>query len=132
MYLLDTNIFLEALLEQDRTDEVKKLFSTKPLDDFYITDFSLHSIGVILFRLKQPDLYNSFMRDLVLDGLGILTLRTSELLQLSEIADKFQLDFDDAYQYVSAKKYDLQLISFDQDFDKTDIHRIEPIDVLVS
>jgi predicted nucleic acid-binding protein len=132
MYLLDTNIFLEALLEQDRTDEVKKLFSTKPLDDFYITDFSLHSIGIILFRLKQPDLYNSFVKDLVLDGLGILTLRNSELLQLSEIADKFQLDFDDAYQYVSAKKYDLQLISFDQDFDKTDIQRREPIDVLVS
>ena len=131
MYLVDTNIFLEALLEQQRTDEVKKLFRTKPLDDFYITDFSLHSIGVILFRLKQSELFIAFIKDLVLDGIGILTLRNSELLQLADIVSRYQLDFDDAYQYVSAKKYELQLISFDKDFDKTDIKRKEPIDILV-
>ena len=130
MYLVDTNIFLEALLEQERTDDVKNLFKTKSLDYFYITDFSLHSIGVILFRLKQSELYNSFIEDLILDGLGILTLQNSEMLQLSEIVNRYQLDFDDAYQYISAKKYDLQLISFDKDFDKTDIKRKEPIDIL--
>jgi len=130
MYLVDTNIFLEALLEQERTEEVKKLLKTKPLDDFYITDFSLHSIGVILFRLKQSELYNSFIEDLILDGIGILTLRNSELLQISEIVVRYNLDFDDAYQYVSAKKYDLQFLSFDKDFDKTDIKRKEPIDIL--
>lgn len=129
MYLVDTNIFLEALLEQQRTDEVKKLFRTKPLDDFYIIDFSLHSIGVILFRLKQSELFNAFIEDLVLDGIGILTLRNSELLQLSEIVNRYHLDFDDAYQYASARKYDLQIISFDKDFDRTDIKRKEPIDI---
>lgn len=130
MYLVDTNIFLEALLEQHRTDEVKRLFRTKPLDDFYITDFSLHSIGVILFRLKQSELYYSFIEDLILNGIEILNLRDSELLRLHDIAIQYNLDFDDAYQYVSAKKYDLQFISFDNDFDKTDINRKEPIDIL--
>lgn len=130
MYLVDTNIILEALLEQQRTDEVKKLFRTIALDNFYITDFSLHSIGVILFRLKQSELYNSFIEDLVLDGIGILTLKPSDMLLLSENVKQFHLDFDDAYQYVSAKKYDLQIISFDKDFDTTDIKRKEPIDIL--
>ncbi len=130
MYLVDTNIFLEALLEQQRTDEVKKLFRTKSLDNFYITDFSLHSIGVILFRLKQSELYSSFIEDLILDGIGILTLRNSELMQISEIVNTYNFDFDDAYQYVSAKKYGLQFLSFDKDFDKTDIKRKEPIDIL--
>jgi predicted nucleic acid-binding protein len=40
------------------------------------------------------------------------------------------LDFDDAYQYAYqytlAQKYSLELVSFDKDFDKTDIVRIEP------
>lgn len=130
MYLIDTNIFLEALLEQNRTDEVKRLFRTKPLADFYITDFSLHSIGVILFKLKQSRLYYSFIEDLILDGIGILSLRNSDLLKLHEISIRYDLDFDDAYQYVSTKKYDLQFISFDKDFDKTDINRKEPIDIL--
>ncbi len=130
MYLLDTKIFLEALLEQQRTDEVKQLFKTIPLDDLYITDFSLHSIGVILFRFKQAELYCSFIKDLILDGMGILTLRDSELLELHDIAVRYHFDFDDAYQYLSAKKFGLQFISFDKDFDKTDINRKEPIDIL--
>lgn len=130
MYLVDTNIFLEALLEQERTEEVKKLFSIKPLDGFYATDFSLHSIGVILFKLAQFELYDSFIKDLIIGGIGILTLKNQELLQISEIAGRYNLDFDDAYQYVSAKKYDLLLLSFDRDFDKTDINRKEPVDIL--
>ena len=45
-------------------------------------------------------------------------------------ADKFNLDFDDAYQYAVAAKYELQLISFDTDFDRTERKRKEPIEVL--
>ncbi len=33
---------------------------------------------------------------------------------------KFNLDFDDAYQYVAAEKYTLTLVSFDADFDRTE------------
>jgi hypothetical protein len=39
---------------------------------------------------------------------------------LDTVAKKFALDFDDAYQYVVAEKYDLQLVSFDADFDRTE------------
>jgi hypothetical protein len=33
-----------------------------------------------------------------------------------EVMDRFTLDFDDAYQYCSAEKYHLTLVSFDGDF----------------
>ena len=52
-YLIDTNVFLEGLLGQEKTKEVEKLFQTISLAQMAITDFSLHSIGVILFRLKK-------------------------------------------------------------------------------
>ena len=39
---------------------------------------------------------------------------------------EFNLDFDDAYQYALAKKYNLKIVSFDSDFDKTDLERLLP------
>ncbi len=48
----------------------------------------------------------------------------------AELAFKVGLDFDDGLHYYYAKKIGLKLISFDKDFDKTDIKRLEPRDVL--
>nr|WP_243666302.1 PIN domain-containing protein [Vulcanisaeta sp. JCM 16159] len=48
----------------------------------------------------------------------------------AELAFKVGLDFDDGLHYYYAKKMGLKLISFDKDFDKTDIERLEPHDVL--
>jgi len=41
-------------------------------------------------------------------------------------ARKFNLDFDDAYQYVVAEKNNLEIISFDGDFDRTKKGRKTP------
>ena len=43
---------------------------------------------------------------------------------------QFQLDFDDALHYATAKKHNLTLVSFDQDFDRTDLPRKTPSDIL--
>ncbi len=39
---------------------------------------------------------------------------------------RFSLDFDEAYQYVSAEKFGLTLISVDADFDRTEKGRKSP------
>ena len=44
---------------------------------------------------------------------------------------KFKLDFDDAYQYVAADKYDLIIVSFDTDFDTTEKGRKTPKEILL-
>jgi uncharacterized protein len=47
-------------------------------------------------------------------------------VRVEEVAAAFGLDFDDAYQYVVAEKFDLVLVSFDMDFDRTDKKRMIP------
>jgi predicted nucleic acid-binding protein len=45
-------------------------------------------------------------------------------------AAQFQLDFDDALHYATAKKHNLALVTFDRDFDRTDLTRAAPADIL--
>jgi len=52
---------------------------------------------------------------------------TNELVRVME---QFNLDFDDAYHYVAARKYNLILVSFDSDFDRTPFGKKEPRDFL--
>lgn len=130
MYLVDTNIFLEGLLEQERVETVRSFFKSIDLDKLFISDLSLHSIGIILFNLKKTDLFIAFLNDLVIDGIEVLSLSADELTKLDTVARGFNLDFDDAYQYFLAAENNLQLISFDKDFDKTERGRKEPVDVI--
>jgi len=50
-----------------------------------------------------------------------------EELVASELAGKVDLDFDDGLQYYYAKKAGIQIVSFDRDFDETDVKRVEPL-----
>ena len=95
-----------------------------------MTDFSVYSIGIALVRLKNFTFFTRFVEDMIDDGISILSLTPEDLKTLNQPIQKFNLDFDDAYQYAVAEKYDLQLISFDKDFDSTERGRKEPIDVL--
>lgn len=63
-YLVDTNIFLEILLLQEKTEKCKKILR-KYKDEIVISDFSLHSIGVILFRHRKELIYFKFIVDVV-------------------------------------------------------------------
>ncbi len=123
MYLVDTNIFLEGLLHQDKADDVRVFLQSIDFNTIFMTDLSLHSIGIILFRLDNFELFISFLEDVVVDGIGVLSVEPENLKILDQIIQKFSLDFDDAYQYAIADKYALQLISFDKDFDRTDSKR---------
>ncbi len=53
-------------------------------------------------------------------------LDENDLVEMIHDKDCDGLDFDDTYQYFSAKKYNLTIISFDKDFDKTVIGRKTP------
>ena len=130
MYLVDTNIFLEALLRQERAAEVESFFQSIDLDTIFMTDFSVYSIGIALFRVKNFTIFTRFVEDMIVDGISILSLTPEDLKTLNQSTQKFNLDFDDVYQYAVAEKYDLQIISFDKDFDLTERGRKEPIDVL--
>ena len=42
--LLDTNVFLEIILSQERVNEAKELLLKADQHEFFITDYSLHSV----------------------------------------------------------------------------------------
>ena len=133
MYLADTNIFLELLLNRKNAASVREfLIKTDPAL-IGITDFSLHSIGVLLFREHQFDLFSRFIADILGEGdIRILSLNREEVAGLQTIAREFQIDFDDAYQYAVANKFHVSLISFDHESDKTDITMVTPAEILNS
>jgi hypothetical protein len=49
---------------------------------------------------------------------------------LVRVIEQYNLDFDDAYQYAAAEIYDLMIVSFDGDFDRTQRGRTTPAVVL--
>lgn len=53
MYLIDTNIWLELLLRQDKASEVAAFFQAVDASSLAITDFTLYSIGIILTRFSK-------------------------------------------------------------------------------
>ncbi|MDH5668085.1 MAG: PIN domain-containing protein [Nitrospira sp.] len=125
---LDTNIFLEILLAQDQAEESQILLKNTHHHELFLTDYSLHSIGLLLFRKGQHQTFELFLRDLA--GLSLLSLSIDDTAEVATAATQFHLDFDDAYQYVTAKKHHLTIVSFDHDFDKTDRGRKTPREIL--
>jgi predicted nucleic acid-binding protein len=55
VFLLDTNIWLERLFGQRQAEVVAELLDNLSPSDMCMTDFTLHSIGLICNRLKQRD-----------------------------------------------------------------------------
>ena len=129
-YLVDTNIFVELILDQEKADEAQSFLDRIPNKNLFISDFSLYSIGIILFRLKRLDLFSDFLNEIILDGIRVLSLEENDLIQVEATTIQYKLDFDDTYQYLLAEKNNLKLVSFDKDFDKTPNKRTTPQEVL--
>ena len=123
MYLLDTNIFLEILLGQSNKGKCKNFLVSNP-DKIFISDFSLHSIGVILLRNKKANTFQEFIKD-ILPKIKILSLPSVEYQELTKSADKLKLDFDDLYQYCIAKHFELHIVTMDSDFNNVKDIKIE-------
>ncbi|MEI6430090.1 MAG: PIN domain-containing protein [Pseudanabaena sp. ELA607] len=131
MFLLDTNIWLERLLGQGQAEVVSELLDKLSSSDMCMTDFTLHSIGVICNRLKQRDVFIKFVDDVLIDSdVLLVSIPANKMKRVVEIMDRFGLDFDDAYQYVAAEIKRATIVSFDKDFDKTEQGRLTPMEVL--
>jgi len=129
MYLIDTCIFLEILLDQDKALDSEKLIQKIRNSEIkaYVTSFSLHSIEVILSRFNKLSALEMFLEDiLTMANLEIIYANIVDEIKIVKLMKNLKLDFDDSVQYYFAKTKSLKLISFDRDFDKSGIERIEP------
>ncbi len=126
MYLVDSNIVLEFLLEQERADEARAFLQNSPSQFLFITEFALYSICLSLTRRKLDGILLRFLDDLDNGEVNIVRLSPDELKDVITACEEFNLDFDDGYQYVAARKHGLTLVTFDRNFTHTDIERVSP------
>lgn len=106
-FLIDTSIWLELLLEQYRADESAALVKNSAAGP-RLSEFTLYSIGLSLTRRGQgEDFFWSSWGSFIDRSLKRVRLRGGELLRLPEAMEEFRLDFD-----------------------RTDLERLEPADVL--
>lgn len=93
-----------------------------------ITDFTIHSIVVIMGSLNRLSELKTFLSSLpAYKGLHIYYTTIAEEVKAVRIATLRDLDMDDAVQYSSALSEKAEeIISFDKHFDGLEIPRREP------
>jgi uncharacterized protein len=115
-YLVDTNIFLEILLNQAGRKKCEAFLQGEK-GAAWMSDFTLHSIGVLLFRQKRTDLFDKFVTDM-LSQFTILSLSVTSYATLGKVNRRNDLDFDDAYQFAVALENKLAIATQDKDFQR--------------
>lgn len=111
-------------------DEVREFFSRADLSALCMSDFSLHTLGVIFIREQKFSDFLMFVnQDIISSGIRVLSLAPEDFSIITGAAGRYHLNFDDAYQYAVAEKNGLSIVSFDRDFDCTEKGRAEPKDL---
>ena len=135
-YLIDTNIFLELMLSQSRSDECKKLLAMlrDGIVEAVVTDFTIHSIIVLMGRFKKLRELETFLFSLTAyKGLYAYTTSIADETKAVKVAKKSKLDIDDAIQYAAALSINADaIISFDRDLDGLKVPRKEPIQTITA
>ncbi len=89
MYLVDNNVWLERLLDQDKSDQVGRFLNDVSPRDLFITDFAFHSICVILTRLARTEVLLDFVQDVFVEGaVNVVSIKPSDTRALLEAIDR--------------------------------------------
>lgn len=127
LLLVDTNIILELMLKQEKSNDCEKFLNSVATGDIEatITRFSIHAIEAIL---KNPEHTTNFLHNVNSSiGLVVYDTDTSDEIAISLLMKEVKLDFDDTLQYYVARKIGAEgIVSFDRDFDRVNINRLAP------
>jgi predicted nucleic acid-binding protein len=135
--LIDANVFLGFLLARPRQAECVALLqcTSEGRATAFVMSYAVHSIEYMLYREGKLTALRTFL-ELFHASVGLTMYDSSPAEDLAALAftkkaeAPFQLDFDDALHYATAKKHSLALVSFDHDFDRTDLARVAPAEIL--
>ena len=114
-YLIDTNIFLEVLLEQKEKEYCLSFLEKVESGEIraVVTSFSLHSIAIILEKLKGIDGYKKFL-EIITNFAGLMVYSTTpqDEIKICKISKETNLTFDDAIHYYVAKRIPFEACKF--------------------
>jgi len=125
--LLDTNIFLEILLDQHNKEHSIRILKNEAKHNLFITSFAYFSIGIVLFRENKPFTLPLFINDIT-DRCNVTLVYASREVgyKIAKLKFDYHLDFVDAYHYGIAELHQYKIVSFDTDFDHTPLGRLQP------
>lgn len=127
MHLIDSNIFLEILQNQENKEDCKKVQGEIAEEEIHAaaSKYTIHGIEGMLS--EEPDALDKFMTNITsLMTLKIVETTMHQEKQILEIAINSEMDLDEGVQYLVAKKENIEkIISYDTDFDRTDLKRVE-------
>lgn len=133
MYLIDTNIFLEVLLERENKDECISLLRMIERGDIraFTSSFTMHSIEVIMEHFNKINELKIFLETIrYFRGLNIYYTSIEDEISVIEEMKK-GLDFDDALQSYVVKKLGAKIVSFDKHFDGIEgLTRLQPAEAI--
>src|SRR3989344_2141271 len=130
MFFIDTNIYLEWLLGRSKSKDCEKLLKLIEDNEFTAVSsrFSFYSIAIYLTRNKKNEELKKFLEYIFsLEKLLIVNTSVEDDLEIIKLMEETKLDFDDSLQYYIAKQLKCKaLITFDKDFNKTDMRIFTP------
>lgn len=130
--LIDTNIFLELLLDQEKADACSEILNdyASGKKSAHVSSFTIDTIIIILQKHKiSLKKIEYFIKSIIKsNGLLIYDLKTADRLASIKLIEKYKLDYEDAIILQSAISCNCsEILSFDKHFDKIkEINRIEP------
>ena len=125
--LIDSNIIFSLLLKQNDYQKTEKFFDAIAHLGLKVQllDFALYSMTLIMTHRGYHKEIKEFLQGL--DVSKNITICHPEAADIAEtLALNVNLDLDDKLHYYIAKKKKLTFISYDEDFDKTDLPRLTP------
>ena len=129
---VDSNVFLELELDQERADECEIFLNKvrKGVLRAITTGFHIDSILIVMENYgKSPSDLEIFLSSLLgYKGLEVYTLSILDRISATRWMDKLNLNLDDAIAYHVMKKLNIiKIVSYDRHFDSIkDITRLEP------
>lgn len=127
MFLIDANVWIESHFSLTRGEEANEFLHGVRASCQHVADITLHSVGILFRRHRRLDKWSNWLSDLQLEPPNpIVMLTLHQMAQIPAVAQRWQLDFEDAYLHVAANEFTLDIVSFDTDFDRTERGRLTP------
>ncbi|MCX6258323.1 MAG: PIN domain-containing protein [Bacteroidia bacterium] len=131
MYLVDTNIWIERLLNQRRSEEIAEFLAQTYTRELFISDISLHSLVFLMLRFDKKNELITLLNDLFNNGkITVVSLNPEEINQVITGMEGHNLEYEDAYLLECARKYDLIIVTLNENLKKLDSKTLDPKEII--